>query len=205
MSSGFTIRSGHFAERHGLMILIVLGESLVSVGVAASGEHLGGRLVIGALCGFAATAALWWAYFVGDDEAAAEHFAETDETRRSGWAARGYDLTHVLMIAGVIGVAAGTRLGLPDLLAPAGRSGSVLMAVGAALYLLGTAWFRSILAFARSGPRLVGAALVLLSAFAGLGLGTGQQLATIAVVVAVTLALQLLIDRPSSHAPPTEG
>ena len=39
VSSGFTIRSGHFAERHGLMILIVLGESLVSVGVAASGER----------------------------------------------------------------------------------------------------------------------------------------------------------------------
>ena len=82
-----------------------------------------------------ATAALWWAYFVGDDEAAAENFAAKDEATRSGWAARGYDLTHLLMTAGVIAIAAGTRLGLPDLLAPAGRSGAVLIAVGAALYL----------------------------------------------------------------------
>ncbi len=162
VSSGFTIRSGHFAERHGLMILIVLGESLVSVGVAASGESLGPRLVIGALCGFLATAALWWAYF-GDDEKAAEHFAEIEETTRSGWAARGYDLTHLLMIAGVIAIAAGTRLGLPDLLAPAGRSGAVLIAVGASLYLAGTAWFRRMFGVASNGPRLIGAVAVLLS------------------------------------------
>ena len=207
VSSGFTIRSGHFAERHGLMILIVLGESLVSVGVAASGERLGPRLVIGALCGFLATAALWWAYFVGDDEKAAEHFAEKDETTRSGWAARGYDLTHLLMIAGVIAIAAGTRLGLPDLLAPAERPGAVLIAVGASLYLAATAWFRRMFGVASSGPRLIGAAALLLSTFAGLAFGTGQQLAVVAIVVGAVTAFPAPRqgDRPRRRRPPGAG
>ena len=97
----FQIQVGHFAERHGLMILIVLGESLVSVGSAASGQQVDGRLVVGVLCGFLATAALWWSYFVGDDEAAVEAVgtAPAGGTRMAGV---GYDLTHLVMIAGVI-------------------------------------------------------------------------------------------------------
>ncbi len=193
VSRGFTVRTGHFAERHGLMILIVLGESLISVGVAASGEQLTGRLVIGALCGFLCTTAMWWAYFVGDDEAAAQTLAEVDQSAQSRFATRGYDLTHLMMIAGVIGVAAGTRLGLPDLLLPAGQSGAILIAAGSSIYLLGTAWFRSAFRFASAGPRLAGAVGCLLTTFVGTGWGTGEQLAAVAVIVgAATAAPRLL-------------
>ncbi|MEP6563099.1 MAG: low temperature requirement protein A [Nakamurella sp.] len=199
-SRGFTIHSDHFAERHGLMILIVLGESLISVGVAASGQQLTGRLVIGALCGFVCIAALWWAYFVGDDEAAAQRMAELDESSKARFALWGYDLTHLLMIAGIIGVAAGTRLGLPDLLLPAEQPGAILIAAGSALYLLGTAWFRSAFHFAPAGPRLVGAAGCLLTMFVGTGWGTGQQLAAVAVVVAAATAAPGLLHRRRSQS-----
>ena len=70
-AQGFVLNPTHFAERHGLMILIVLGESLVSVGLAASANeaHASVPLILGALGGLSASAAMWWAYFAGEDEA----------------------------------------------------------------------------------------------------------------------------------------
>ena len=67
-----SVRPAHFAERHGLMIIIVLGESVISVALAAQDEPLDAQLIGGCLLGVAAIAAMWWAYFVGDDEIAAE-------------------------------------------------------------------------------------------------------------------------------------
>ena len=59
-----TVRPGHFAERHGLMIIIVLGESVISVALAAQDQVLDLSLIGGCLLGVAAIAAMWWAYFV---------------------------------------------------------------------------------------------------------------------------------------------
>lgn len=62
-TGSITIGVDHFTERHGLMIIIVLGESLVSVALAAQEEHVSLALIIGMLCGLAASAAIWWGYF----------------------------------------------------------------------------------------------------------------------------------------------
>jgi hypothetical protein len=70
------------------MILIVLGESLVSVGLAAAAEraHAELPLILGALAGLSASAAMWWAYFAGEDEKAARAHerATIRAARRSG-------------------------------------------------------------------------------------------------------------------------
>jgi low temperature requirement protein LtrA len=186
----FDIDAAHFAERHGLVILIVLGESLISVGEAAVGQHVDVRLVIGALCGFLAVAAMWWSYFGGDDERAAHRLGRLDRERRSFNAGVGYDITHILMIAGVIGVAAGTRLGVADLLAPAEPAGAALIGGGAALFLIGSAWFRSALRIAASLSWLVAALVVLAAIPAGLAWGTGQALVVVAAVIGVAVAVE---------------
>ena len=82
---GFVLNPRHFAERHGLMILIVLGESLVSVGLAASASdaHASVGLILGALGGLAASAAMWWAYFAGEDEKAARAHERAAPRERS--------------------------------------------------------------------------------------------------------------------------
>ena len=116
---------------------------------------------------------LWWAYFVGDDEVAAEHFAAADPDQQSWMARMGYDLTHLLMIAGVIGVAAGTRLGLDDLWAPAERAAAWLIGGGAAVYLAATALFRSVLRVGPISGRLVGTVVLLGTAGVGADLGHG--------------------------------
>src|SRR4029450_6511912 len=62
-TEGWRVVAGHFAERHGLVIIIALGESIVALGVGAEGLGLGAGIIAGALLGVAVAAALWWAYF----------------------------------------------------------------------------------------------------------------------------------------------
>ena len=73
----FELRAAHLAERHGALLLVALGESVVSIGVGA--EELVGRtrqedarVVIAAVLGLALAAALWWIIFAGGDEERAE-------------------------------------------------------------------------------------------------------------------------------------
>src|SRR5256714_5097982 len=68
---GFAIAPAHFVERHGLVVLIAIGESVVAVGIGASPLPVDAGLVLAAALGLALSAALWWLYF-GDTEAAAE-------------------------------------------------------------------------------------------------------------------------------------
>src|SRR4051794_321305 len=60
---GWRVDAGHFAERHGLIILIALGESLVALGVGARELELSAAAIAAAVLGITALSALWWAYF----------------------------------------------------------------------------------------------------------------------------------------------
>jgi low temperature requirement protein LtrA len=191
-TESFDIAVEHFAERHGLMILIVLGESLVSVAVAAQSERVTAALIVGALCGLAATAALWWAYFGGEDEAAAEAFAALPPQQRGNLALAGYDLPHLAMIGGILGIAAGSRLSLPDLTSTTSTAAAALIGGGAALFLLAMAAFRFALRYRTALPRAVTGLLALATIPIGTEAGAAQQLA---VVAALTAALVVSENR----------
>src|SRR2546429_638608 len=62
-SGGWRVSPRHFAERHGLIIIIALGESIVAIGVGARGIALDAKIIVAALLGIAAAGAMWWAYF----------------------------------------------------------------------------------------------------------------------------------------------
>lgn len=109
----FAIAAGHFAERHGLMILIVLGESLVSFAVAAQELPVTWTLAGGTLSGLLAIAAMWWIYFGSDDHAAAEAMAALPPAERGLVALFGYGVSHVMMLVGVIFLAAATSCRCP--------------------------------------------------------------------------------------------
>ena len=68
--SGFSVQPAHFVERHGLVLLIALGESVVSIGVGAAGAPVTFELVTAAVLTLALPAALWWSYFDRDDQRA---------------------------------------------------------------------------------------------------------------------------------------
>ena len=73
---GFEIDTGHFVERHGLVLLIAIGESVVVVGVAGAALSVDAGLAVIVLLGLALSASIWWLYFGTGDDARAEHALE---------------------------------------------------------------------------------------------------------------------------------
>ena len=96
---------GHFAERHGLFVIIALGESLIAAGVAARDLPREETLAAAVILAVAATCALWWTYFGWAKDALEEAMHPLD-SRQRGWFARDvYSLAHFPIICGVIGFA----------------------------------------------------------------------------------------------------
>lgn len=68
----FEIQPAHFAERHGALVIVALGESVAAAGIGAAEHALDLQIVVAAVLGLGVCAALWWVYFGGaDDERAA--------------------------------------------------------------------------------------------------------------------------------------
>jgi len=149
---GFRLRSpAHFAERHGLVLIIALGESLISVGVGA-GTSISSRIVpVAAGLGFAIAVCLYWLYFAKVQEAATRALRAASEVRRAQIGRDAYTFAHFSLIAGILYMA----VGIEEVVAHVTQGGSTaggapldwpaLIALfgGAAVYLFGrTAFLR---------------------------------------------------------------
>ena len=137
---GWTVSPGHFAERHGLIVIIALGESIVAIG--AAGLDLDAGVVVAALLGIAIAAALWWAYFDVVAVVAERRFRETSGPARLALARDSYSYLHLPMIVGIILVALGIKKTLGDVDKPLETVPAVALCGGVALYFLGHIGFR---------------------------------------------------------------
>ncbi len=108
-AEGWKLVPGHFAERHGLIVIIALGESIVAIGVGAAGAlDLG--IGAAAVLGVALAAALWWAYFDVVALISARRLGEAEAGRAQNELARdSYSYIHLLMVAGIVLVAFGMK------------------------------------------------------------------------------------------------
>ena len=140
--SGFRVHAGHFVERHGLVIIIALGESIVAIGVGASGLEIGVGVVLAAVLGVALAAALWWAYFDLVMLVAERRLSATKGEERARLARDSYSYLHLPMVAGIIFVALGVKQTLAHVGDPLGKIAAVALCGGVALYLLGHNAFR---------------------------------------------------------------
>ena len=105
---GFPVRSpSHFAERHGLVVNIALGESLISVGVGAGPAVTRWSVLPAALLSLTAAACLWWLYFENAASPAGQALGRRHNERRAVTAVDAYSMTHTLLIAGIIYLALG--------------------------------------------------------------------------------------------------
>ncbi len=186
---GFEVAPGHFVERHGLVIIIALGESVVAVGIGAAGIPVDAGLVVVALLGLALSACLWWTYFEDEDRIEPALTAAPPE-RRPWIAINGFGYAHVLMLLGVVLVATGIEAGLAHPGDPVATALAVFLSSGAALFLLADVWFRATLGTPFASRGRVVAALVALAVIPlGTQVALEAQLATLVVVLAGGLAL----------------
>jgi low temperature requirement protein LtrA len=136
VGQGWQVAPEHFAERHGLIILIALGESMIAIGVGA-GFELGTGVIVGAALGIVVVSALWWLYFDVAAIFARRRLMQAQGLDLHRLALHSYSYLHLPMVAGVVLFA----LGLKTTLGHVGEALDTVPAVGlcggAALYLLG--------------------------------------------------------------------
>ena len=133
--------SGALAERFALIIIIALGESIVAIGVGASGLALGTGVVLAAVLGVALATSLWWAYFDLLMLVAERRLFAAKGEERARLARDAYPYLHLPMVAGIILVALGIKQTLAHVGDPLGTIPAVRCA-GVALYLMGHNAFR---------------------------------------------------------------
>jgi low temperature requirement protein LtrA len=109
-ASGWRLRSpGHFAERHGLILIVALGESIVAIGVGIAQLPISWPIVAAAVLGLALSAALWWAYFDTTSILAERALADLHDSERARLGRDGYSYLHLPLIAGVVLLAVGMK------------------------------------------------------------------------------------------------
>jgi low temperature requirement protein LtrA len=141
-SEGWHLVPGHFAERHGLIIIIALGESVVAIGVGAGAEMTWG-IAGAATLGIATIAAFWWTYFDVVALVSARRLASAPEGKERNELARdSYSYMHFVLIAGIILVALGLKKTLGEVDDPLKTVPAFALLGGTAIYLLGMVGFR---------------------------------------------------------------
>jgi low temperature requirement protein LtrA len=141
-AGGWRLVPNHFAERHGLIVIIALGESIVAIGVGAQVGVTAG-VVTAAILGTALAACLWWAYFDVVAIVSARRLSEAPEGRVQNELARdSYSYIHFLMVAGIILVALGLKKTLVHVSDPLDWVPAFALMGGVAVYLLGLVAFR---------------------------------------------------------------
>lgn len=149
-TEGWRVASAaHWAERHALIVIIALGESIVALGVGVADLPVSWPLVATVVLGVVVAAALWTLYFDGLEQQAEHRLEHLEGRARTGLARDGYTYLHLPLIAGIVVTALGLKKvagyvadeahhDLGDALT--GISGWALPG-GVAIYLLGTAAF----------------------------------------------------------------
>jgi low temperature requirement protein LtrA len=184
--AGWRLEPSHFAERHGLILIIALGESIVAVGVGAEAGVDGGVITV-AVLGTALAAALWWAYFDVVALVAERRLSRAAPGKEQNELARdSYSFLHYPMVAGIVLIA----LGIESTIAHVGErlhpETAFALVGGVAVYLLAHVAFRLRNVGTISKQRLLVA--VVLLALAPLG-DEVHALVTLAVVTGVLWTL----------------
>jgi low temperature requirement protein LtrA len=190
--SGFEVGPAHFVERHGLVVIVAIGESIVAIGLAVREAGFDTGIVATALLGLALSAGLWFVYFGGDrDHAAEAALAAAPADRRPRMALDAFGTWHLGILLGIVVLAAGLKKGVAEPFEPVATAGALFMAGGLALYLAGDAGFRGALGLPVAlGPRLAAVALVLATVPLGTSVAAFAQLAALTAVLAAMLVAQ---------------
>lgn len=203
-SSGWRVASpGHFSERHGLIVIIALGESIVAIGVGVSGLPLNAPVLLAAPAGLLVVAGLWRLYFRRLSEPAEHRLAALEGDDRTRFARDVYTFLHLPLVAGVVLTALGMKKALQqvadtdhyDLSEPLHGVVAWALTGGVGIFVLAAAAIL-LRTTGRASPVLIAGGLALLCA--GPAVAVVPALLALTVLAAVT-ALLLLDRRTATH------
>jgi low temperature requirement protein LtrA len=194
------VRPAHFVERHGLLLLVALGESVVAIGIGLGDVRLDLGLVAAAVLGLALAAGLWWTYFAGDEQGAERALSSASMDRRFRLANNAYFYAYIPMLLGVIVIAAGVKLSIGHVAEPLAGGPALALAGGVALYLAGDVAFRRTLGIWPVGYRAAAAVLALGTLPLGVLVAGGVQLVGLVAVLVATMAAEARGRRAAAPA-----
>jgi low temperature requirement protein LtrA len=183
---GWRLSPGHFAERHGLIVIIALGESIVAIGVGAAGIPLGGGELAAAALGVIVSASLWWVYFDDALELVEPRLHALAGRARNVTARDGFSFLHLPLVAGIVLLALGVKKTLEHVDDPLEEVAAVALCAGVALYLAADVAFRRRVIERAEPPRLLAGVACLVTIPLALEL---PALAGLAIVAAIVVAL----------------
>lgn len=198
-TKGWKVDAGHFAERHGLIIIIALGESLIALGLSAAGEELTGGVIAATGLGVVVVAAMWWLYFDIVAVFAEQRLASLAGQAQARMARDSYTYLHLPMVIGIVLVALGLKKTLLDIASPLTIIVSVSLFGGLALYLLAHIAFRLRNTGTLNVQRLVAAAVLLLLIPAGVSLPALLSLSLVAAILVALVGYETIRFRAARH------
>jgi low temperature requirement protein LtrA len=182
----------HFTERHGLVVILALGESIIAVGVGVAAEPMSGPILAGVVLAMAITVCLWWSYFAELAGSAEHALTHSHGANRGRVATEGYTYLHLAVVAGIVLAALGLEVSTAHVgeSAALGVFGAAALGGGVACHLAGTALFARRVIGTWRGSRLLGA---------GLLLGLVPLLAAVPPIIAMSIVVgtqvtQLLVE-----------
>jgi len=185
----FDISTSHFVERHGLVLIVALGESVVAIGIGAAGLGLDAGLAAVAILALLLTACLWWLYFGGDDEAAERALAAAPQARRPMLAIYSFGYAQLAMLLGVIATAAGTKKAIGHPFDALKIEPALMLGAGVALFVAAEVMFRLALAIEPRALRAGAAVLALATIPLGL-VSAALQIGALAALLAAAIVLE---------------
>jgi low temperature requirement protein LtrA len=134
--AGWRVSPAHFAERHGLIVMIALGESIIAIGVGSRGVSLTPGIISAAVLGMVTIAALWWAYFDVMAVLAQRQLSEVSGATQARLARDYYSYLHLPMIAGIVLFALGLKRTIEQVDEPLAMIPAIALCGGLSLYFL---------------------------------------------------------------------
>jgi low temperature requirement protein LtrA len=133
---GWRVHTAHFVERHGLIVIIAIGESLAAIGFGARGTGLTAGVIAAAVLGFAVAASFWLAYFDFFTRRAQQLLSDRSGVQQIALARDTYTYLHLPMVAGIVLFAFAMKETLARVSDVLDTVPAICLAGGPALYLL---------------------------------------------------------------------
>jgi low temperature requirement protein LtrA len=179
----FEIRVNHFVERHDVLLLVALGESILAIG--AAGAVLNLRFILAAVLGLILSSTLWWIYFARDDDVARTTMLARSNADQLRQALGAYFYAFIPMLFGIILLATGIKSSMEHLTTQLNLGHALAFGGGVGLYLIGTIIFRKVSGIPEVTYRYIAAGLTVLTGLLGYSLYAGFQFACLILILIV--------------------
>jgi low temperature requirement protein LtrA len=188
---GWNLHADHFVERHGLIVIIALGETLIVAAAGLSDAPLTPLAIVTGALAVAVTSGLWWSYFSHARHAFEHALTRRDGNARSSMARDVFSVMHFPMLCGVIAMAAGTEVALAHPEATLEVGVRVALGAGAVLFVGGTA-----AAIWRATGRMLAWRLVIAPAAAAAVVAAGGRPWLAMTALLVMLVMLAVVEAP---------